>query len=66
MADEPTAALNPSHAHDMIRLIRENCESMGATLVMASHDPSVSLYFSTIMDLKHGQLLEQTSEVKSL
>lgn len=66
LADEPTAALDPSHAHDMIRLIRENCESMGATLVMASHDPSVSLYFSTIMDLKHGQLLQHSSEVKSL
>lgn len=66
LADEPTAALDPSHAHDMVRLIRENCEEMGATLLVASHDPSITMYFSTLADLKEGRIqLHQASEVKT-
>jgi ABC-type lipoprotein export system ATPase subunit len=38
LADEPTAEIDSRGAEAVIRLLREACESTGATVVMATHD----------------------------
>ncbi|WP_052351829.1 ABC transporter ATP-binding protein [Deinococcus pimensis] len=41
LADEPTAHLDPSRASDAVALLRSTAASIGATLVVVSHDPAV-------------------------
>jgi ABC-type lipoprotein export system ATPase subunit len=38
LADEPTAEIDSAGAETVVRLLREACESTGATVVMATHD----------------------------
>ncbi len=54
LADEPTASLDDSHAAATLRLLRQQAEATGATLVVASHDARVRPL------LPHTRMLAQT------
>jgi putative ABC transport system ATP-binding protein len=41
LADEPTGALDPRTAQQVLDLIRKLCTEVGASLLMVSHDPKV-------------------------
>ncbi len=56
LADEPTAALDPDAAVQVMALIRESCEKANAILLVASHDPSVASGFGKIANLHNGKL----------
>jgi ABC-type lipoprotein export system ATPase subunit len=41
LADEPTGALDPKTAQQVLELIRKLCSEVGASLLLVSHDPAV-------------------------
>ncbi len=57
LADEPTANLDHATADTVLTVLREMCESEGATVVVATHDNHVLEYCHRIVRLKDGTLL---------
>jgi len=41
LADEPTGALDPKTAQQVLELIRKLCTEIGASLLLVSHDPKI-------------------------
>jgi putative ABC transport system ATP-binding protein len=41
LADEPTGSLDPKTAQQVLALIRQLCEEVGASLLLVSHDPAI-------------------------
>ena len=41
LADEPTGALDPKTAQQVLELIRRLCAEVGASLLLVSHDPAI-------------------------
>ncbi len=41
LADEPTGSLDPVHAREVVKLLREACREYGCSLIVVSHDPGV-------------------------
>lgn len=56
LADEPTAALDPASASQVMDLLQDACRQHGAILLVASHDPALNGRFERIFDLRDGQL----------
>jgi putative ABC transport system ATP-binding protein len=52
LADEPTAALDDANAEATIRLLGEQADAVGATLVVASHDARIRSAFARRYDLE--------------
>ncbi|MBI2421928.1 MAG: ABC transporter ATP-binding protein [Candidatus Hydrogenedentes bacterium] len=50
LADEPTGNLDPVHAREALRLIREICAESGAALLLVSHDEGVLEQFDSCTD----------------
>ncbi|WP_415898973.1 ABC transporter ATP-binding protein [Neptuniibacter sp. QD48_11] len=48
IADEPTSALDTEHRDMFMQLLCKQCESVGAALMMVSHDPNLEQYFSRV------------------
>src|SRR5438552_10819327 len=42
LADEPTGALDPRNAQAVLELIRKLCTEVGASLLLVSHDPTIT------------------------
>ncbi len=42
LADEPTGALDPAHAQQVLELIQRLCREVAASLLLVSHDPLIS------------------------
>lgn len=57
LADEPTANLDHATADTVLTVLRDLCESEGATVVVATHDNHVLEYCHRIIRLKDGALL---------
>ncbi len=51
LADEPTGALDPANARQVLELIQKLCREVQATLLTVSHDPAVTGQFSTVLHL---------------
>ncbi|MEZ5978706.1 MAG: ABC transporter ATP-binding protein [Planctomycetota bacterium] len=51
LADEPTGNLDPEHAGGALELMLELCSTVGATLLLVSHDPAVLAKFERRVDL---------------
>jgi putative ABC transport system ATP-binding protein len=51
LADEPTGNLDPVHAAESLRMIREICTEQGAALLLVSHDHSILQTFGRIQSL---------------
>jgi len=58
IADEPTASLDHATGSSIMRLMVEMNEREGATLVFATHDPSVSGYAQRIVKMLDGRIAE--------
>jgi len=52
LADEPTAALDDANAQATIKLLGEQADAVGATLVVASHDARIRSAFERRYDLE--------------
>jgi putative ABC transport system ATP-binding protein len=51
VADEPTSALDAEAQQAFIRLLREECEAAGSTLIFVSHDYRLACAFHREVDL---------------
>ena len=56
LADEPTASLDAENARRVLDMLEVTARSLGATLLMVSHDESVLARFSTVLNLEAGTL----------
>ena len=50
LADEPTGNLDPHHATESLRTMRELCAETGAALLLVSHDPIVLEQFDDVRE----------------
>lgn len=57
LADEPTAALDADAGREVLDLMQTECRKRSATLLIASHDPSLEARFADILDIRAGRLL---------
>ena len=51
LADEPTGALDPANAQQVLELIQRLCKEVGAALLLVSHDPAITGQFSQVLKL---------------
>jgi putative ABC transport system ATP-binding protein len=51
LADEPTSALDPENRLAFLELIFKQCSKNQTTLIMVSHDTSLSAQFDQVIDL---------------
>ncbi len=52
IADEPTSSLDAGHREAFIKLLFQECEQAGTTLVFVSHDGSLSRFFDRSLALQ--------------
>ncbi len=52
LADEPTGALDPASAQQVLELIRKLCTEVNASLLIVSHDPHITQQLPRVVDLK--------------
>jgi putative ABC transport system ATP-binding protein len=52
LADEPTANLDDAQAAQAVDLLRERAQSLGAVLLIATHDARVRDAFDTVLTLE--------------
>ncbi|MFB6888532.1 ABC transporter ATP-binding protein [Kitasatospora sp. NPDC056327] len=53
-ADEPTGALDTNTAHEVLGLLRRAVDTMGATVVMVTHDPVAASFADRVVFLADG------------
>lgn len=58
-ADEPTGALDPTTAEEILTLLRRAVDELGATVVMVTHDPSAAAYADRVVVLADGAIADQ-------
>jgi ABC-type lipoprotein export system ATPase subunit len=51
LADEPTGALDPTNAQQVLELIRKLCGEVKASLLLVSHDPAITSQFPRVVTL---------------
>ncbi|HYO10154.1 MAG TPA: ABC transporter ATP-binding protein [Tepidisphaeraceae bacterium] len=51
LADEPTGALDPASAQQVLELILKLCDEVKASLLLVSHDPAVTSRFDRVVML---------------
>lgn len=51
LADEPTGALDPTTAQQVLDVIRKLCREVGAALVLVTHDPSIAQQMQRVVRL---------------
>jgi ABC-type lipoprotein export system ATPase subunit len=52
LADEPTGALDPASAQQVLDLIRKLCDEVKASLLIVSHDPHITQQLPRVVSLK--------------
>ncbi|WP_242911300.1 ABC transporter ATP-binding protein [Actinomadura terrae] len=58
-ADEPTGALDPRTARDVLRLLREAVDTAGQTLVLVTHDPMAATWADSVLFLSRGRIVDE-------
>nr|WP_233617845.1 MULTISPECIES: ABC transporter ATP-binding protein [Actinomadura] len=58
-ADEPTAALDPRTARDVLRLLREAADATGQTVVLVTHDPMAASWADSVVFLSRGRIVDE-------
>lgn len=53
IADEPTSALDADARESFIKILFEECKSVGSTLIFVSHDAQLGNHFDRQIDLTH-------------
>jgi len=64
LADEPTGALDERNAVELMALLGEQARELGATVVVATHDPLVAERVDRVLRLRHGTVAESTTAVQ--
>ncbi|MDO4272303.1 MAG: ABC transporter ATP-binding protein [Eubacteriales bacterium] len=59
LADEPTGALDSKSARMLLESFRKMNETMGATILMVTHDAFTASYASRVLFLKDGKLFHE-------
>jgi putative ABC transport system ATP-binding protein len=57
LADEPTANLDHRTGETVVRMLRDLCSTLGATVVASTHDPTVAEEASRVVRMKDGQIV---------
>ena len=57
IADEPTSALDHSNTENVAGMLEEVADSIGAALLVATHDDRLRHRFARAMELRDGELL---------
>ncbi|MEU6012627.1 ABC transporter ATP-binding protein [Streptomyces sp. NPDC047515] len=57
-ADEPTGALDTTTAAEILALLRHAVDSLGATVVMVTHDPAAAAYADRVLFLADGAIAD--------
>ncbi len=52
IADEPTSSLDSAHRESFLRLLFDECQKSGATLVFVSHDASLAPFFDRVVEFR--------------
>ncbi len=60
LADEPTGELDSVTAREILALFRRIVEEEHVTLLMSSHDPLVDEYVDQILQLRDGQIVQES------
>ncbi|MBO2463672.1 ABC transporter ATP-binding protein [Actinomadura violacea] len=58
-ADEPTGALDPRTARDVLRLLREAADLTGQTVVLVTHDPLAAATADSVLFLRGGRIVDE-------
>lgn len=58
-ADEPTGALDPRTAREVLRLLREAVDTTGQTLVLVTHDPLAAAWADSAVFLSRGRIVDE-------
>lgn len=64
LADEPTSSLDDLRSEDVIRLLKNQAQKTGATLVISTHDNRVKSHFSNIVNIDNLQ--KETASYESV
>ena len=56
LADEPTANLDHRTAEVVLRLMKQTCESNGATIIIATHDDAVLKFCERVIYMTDGKI----------
>ncbi|NGO13749.1 ABC transporter ATP-binding protein [Streptomyces sp. HC44] len=57
-ADEPTGALDTRTAGEVLSLLRQAVDSLGATVVMVTHDPTAAAWADRVLFLADGSIVD--------
>ncbi|MBO0918046.1 ABC transporter ATP-binding protein [Streptomyces laculatispora] len=57
-ADEPTGALDTTTAAEILQLLRHAVDTLGATVVMVTHDPAAAAYADNVLFLADGEIAD--------
>jgi len=60
VADEPTGALDSKTGTGIMKMLRRLCDQQGKTILIVTHDPSVTAYADRVIRLKDGHIIEDT------
>ncbi|MGH4032846.1 ABC transporter ATP-binding protein [Actinomycetota bacterium Odt1-20B] len=60
-ADEPTGALDPATADDVLALLRRAVDADGHTVVMVTHDPTAAAWADEVLFLAEGRVAGRLS-----
>jgi putative ABC transport system ATP-binding protein len=61
-ADEPTGNLDSRSSDEILRLLRDCCDSYGQTIVMVTHDPRAAAIADRILYIADGQIVRDQQE----
>ncbi|MEV5982757.1 ABC transporter ATP-binding protein [Streptomyces sp. NPDC052114] len=61
-ADEPTGALDPATARDVLALLRRAVDADGHTVVMVTHDPAAAAWADEALFLAGGRIVTRLAE----
>jgi putative ABC transport system ATP-binding protein len=56
-ADEPTGNLDSRSSDEILKLLRESCDTYGQTIVMVTHDPRAAAIADRILYLADGKIV---------
>jgi putative ABC transport system ATP-binding protein len=58
-ADEPTGALDPVTAEEVLALLRQSVDGLGATVLMVTHDPVAAACADRVLFLADGLVADE-------
>src|SRR5258706_15692181 len=67
LADEPTGALDPATAQQVLELIRKLCQEVGASLLLVTHDLDIAHQLPRVVSLSeinHASMAAKTAARK--